>query len=180
MEENKIKPEDIEEISIKGQPAMLTPNRAGTEIKGFADTQFSHAYIFALVPYYGSKPGPDGQVPSTFNDPKIRGLMRKVKVGLHPKAAELIASRLKEGEAPRFPDTVAEITAGGRRFTAEVAVSKGAPANPITDQELEEKFRGNAQYSILRTDKCEKAIEMIYELERVDEIAKLFDPLTLE
>ena len=56
----------------------------------------------------------------------------------------------------------------------------GTPGNPFTEKELEAKFRNNASYSMLKSSKVDKLIEMIYELEKVDDISKVTMLLTVE
>ena len=177
--ENGIQPEEIEEILVRGDPLMLSPNRAQQEIQCQEDAQFSNAYLCALAPYYGCNPGPNWLLASTFKDPRIKNLMGKVRVTVHPMAEELIASRVKAGRLPIFFNVIVEISARGKKFTAEISAPKGSPSNPMTDQELEEKFRNNASYSMLRSEKVDKALNMIYDLDNVENVADLFKMLTM-
>ena len=66
-----------------------------------------------------------------------------------------------------------EIIAKGKEFTTEVTAAKGSSANPMTDEELKEKFRDNAYYSALARDKVERLIEAIYELDKDDNMAQV-------
>jgi 2-methylcitrate dehydratase PrpD len=178
MEENKIEPDDIEEIIARGTPYLLYPCRSGTELRQSLDTQFVNAYIFALAVYQGRKPGPDWQSAATAKDARISKLMKKVRVQLHPRAGELMRNLIKAGKEPSFRDTIVEVTAKGKKFTAEVKYSKDSPANPMTDNELKEKFRNNAYYSSLRASKVDKIIEMINDLEKITNITELTQLLT--
>ncbi len=181
MQKNAVKPEDIETITIKGDSFMLTPNRMATEVKSFADTQFSDFYIAAIAAYYGRKPGPSWQLPTNFNDPKITNLMKKVQVTTHPRADAILADKVKkEGTASTFRNTIVEITAGGKKFCAEVEVPTGSPSKPLSDAELEHKFRDNAGYSALKTDKVERAIEAIHDLDRIKDMTQLMKLLTIQ
>lgn len=173
MQEHGIKPEEIEEILVKNDPELLTARRVGMDVRSFGDAQFRNTLIFALAAYYGDTPGPAWQLPATINDPKIRALMEKVKVEVHPRASELLAKQMKTSSGTFFADTIAEITAKGRKFTTEVSVHKGKPENPMTEAELVEKFRNNASYSMLKSSRVEEVIQMISALEEVDDIAKL-------
>lgn len=180
MQENGITPEEIDEITIKADPILLTPSRAQTEIKSFADTQYANAYIAAMAVYYGKQPGPAWQFATTFNDPKIEAFMKKVKTAVHPKAEGAISNAAKSGRMTFFFGTSVEVTARGRKFVVEMDSPKGSKANPMTDEELIEKFKNNAGYSHLRSDKIEKVTEMIYHLEETDDIAKLMKLLAIE
>ena len=107
-------------------------------------------------------------------------LMKKVKVALHPQADKIVATKFKAGLGPNFHDNIVEITAKGRTFSTEVSVPKGHYTRPLTDEELKEKFRNNAGYSLIRTDKIEQAIELIYDLEKLGNIKELTKMLTTE
>lgn len=178
MEENEIQPEDVEAIVVETDPFQLTPNRMGTEICSFEDTQFSNAYLYALAVYHGRKPSPAWQLPSTFRDPGITKLMKNVQVRPHPKAEELIINRLKSGEHPIFRQVTVEVIAKRRKYKMEMTLPKGSPAKPLTEDELKEKFRNNASYSALRTEKAEKAIEVLCALEELEDITRLTNLLT--
>ena len=62
---------------------------------------------------------------------------------------------------------------------AKVEEARGSPSNPLTNEELIEKFRDNAGYCALGSDKVEKAIETIYRLEKIDDIKELTALLTV-
>jgi 2-methylcitrate dehydratase PrpD len=174
MKENQIRPEEIEEIVVRADPLLQTPNRKITTIESFADMQFSNAYIFALAAYYGDRPSPAWLMPSIFSDPKVEALSKKVRVEVHPRTEELMTNKIKMGKLPVFWDTIVEIMAkGGRKFTIEISAPKGNPANPMTEIELMEKFRTNASYSVLPSSRVNDIIRIINALEEVNDILEL-------
>lgn len=178
VQQNKIKPEDIEAISVKGNHVLVEPNKSLPGVTSFSDTQFLMSYIAAVAVYHGHRPDPNWQMPSTFNDPKLKELMKRVKVALHPRADKIVSDRLKAGQNPNFHDAIVEITAKGKTFSKEVLEPKGFYTRLLSDGELKEKFRNNAGYSLIRSDKVERAIEMIYDLEKVGNIKELTTLLT--
>lgn len=159
--ENEIEPEDIESILVLGDPYLLAPIRAGVEVKSFADTQFCNAYIFAVAAYHGRQPGPEWQLPSIYEDQKIRDLMKKVKVGIHPKVTELQESAFKAVGIRSVTDVVVELTAKGRKFVRQLPSSR----NAITDEDLKKKFRNNCSFSRLNGGNAENLINVIDNLE---------------
>jgi 2-methylcitrate dehydratase PrpD len=187
MDQHGIKPEDIEEIVVKADSFLLTPDRAGTYVRSFADVQFVNSYIFAIGAYYGRSPSPAWQMPAIYNNPKVKTLAGKVKVELHPRTDEFTMGNLKSGGWPHFSDTIVEITAKGRKFSTEVLPAEGTSklfqfeatsprgnrANPRLKEDLIDKFRNNAAYSALSTGKIEHIIEMVENLEELDDINKL-------
>ena len=100
-------------------------------------------------------------------------MMQRVKVEVHPRAEELITNRVKEGILPTFWDVIVELVAKGKKFTAEVSTIKGSASDPLTDDELNKKFRENAAFSILPVDNIELFIHAIYNLEEIDNVSKL-------
>jgi len=66
IRENGLKQEEIKEIVVKGDPYLQTPNRMITNVTGFADMQFSNAYIFAAAVLHGDKPSPSWMLPTTY------------------------------------------------------------------------------------------------------------------
>ncbi|MFC1971562.1 MmgE/PrpD family protein [Chloroflexota bacterium] len=179
IQQNEINPKDIEAISIKGDPVLVEPNKAGTDVKSFSDTQFRMSYLAAVAVYLGRKPDPNWQSPSVYNDPEIRELMKKITFALHPRVDELIARNFQAGLGPNFHDNIVGMTAKGKLFSIEVSVPRGHYTKPLTDDELKEKFRNNACYSMIRTDKVERAIEVIDNLESVANINELTALLTI-
>ncbi|MFC1970427.1 MmgE/PrpD family protein [Chloroflexota bacterium] len=178
--EHEIRPEEIDAIRVKGDALLLSPNRAGMEIQSFADVQFSNAYIFAIGAYHGRSPSAAWQMPTIYDSPEVKALAKKVKVEVHPQAEELISSRLKAGKRPNFWNTIVEITAGESKFSTEVISPKGTQDNPVMEEELVEKFRNNACYSMLSTGKTEEIIEIVKKLEEVDDITKLTRLITVD
>lgn len=174
VKENHIDPEAIEEITVKGDPLMQTPNRMGVEIESFADAQFFIRFNFALAPFYGDRPGPAWQMPEVYNDPRIKRLVEKVKLEVHPEYDEYVTNAIKKGIVPITWSAIVELTAGGKRYTKEMKAPRGSKDYPATKDELRDKFRTNASYSMIKTGKTEAVIEMIDHLDNLDDVGKLF------
>ncbi|MBI4331714.1 MAG: MmgE/PrpD family protein [Chloroflexi bacterium] len=172
MRESGIEAEAIQQVLVQGAPALLCPCRAGTDIREPIDTQFINAYVFAVAAYHGRRPSPEWQAPATVSDPRISELMTKVRVELYPGSEELTAMSIK-AKQPAFRNTLVEITAGGRKFTAQVEHSKGSPQNPMTDEELKDKFRNNARCALGQDSLVEEIIDMIDNLENVPDVTQL-------
>lgn len=174
MKDNGINPDDVEQVSVKVSPTVLTPNRKGMDLRSNEDVQFRNVYIFALAVYYGRNPGPAWQLPSVFNDTKIKSLAEHVFIEPHPRSKELFAGKIKTGGwSIHFNDVIVEITAKGKKFFTELSGSTGPHQNPMTDAEIIEKFRNNASYSLLKSSKVEEIIHMVNDLEKVDDTTKL-------
>lgn len=79
---------------------------------------------------------PDSFGPDRLRDPAIRALMARVEV---VEDAEL--TRRHAGDIPLWPSVVGIELADGRRSRQEAGPPKGHPFNPLSDAELEAKFR---------------------------------------
>lgn len=179
VKEHEIKPEHIEEIVVKGDPLMQTPNRMSTEVNSFADAQFFIRFNFALAPFYGDSPGPAWQMPGVFNDPRINALVNKIKLEVHPQFDDYVTETIKKGVVPILWSAIVEVAANGKRYTAEMKAPRGSKDYPATKEELVGKFKTNASYSLIKTSKAEEVIEMVDHLDEIDDVCKLFALLAL-
>jgi len=177
--EHDIKPEDIEKIVVKGGPLMQMPNRSGIVVTNFADAQFFIRYNFALAVFYGDQPSPAWQMPSTFRDPRITDLVKKVELDVHPNFDEVATEKIKQGKIPVMLGAIVEIRAKGKDYTTEVSAPKGSKEDPFEEKDFIEKFRANASYSMLKTSKTEKVVEMVLHLDEIDDIGKVFELMAL-
>jgi 2-methylcitrate dehydratase PrpD len=178
LKEQGIKPEEIETLVVKSDPFIQTPNRMMSEVKSFADMQYSNVNIFAVAAYYGDRPSPAWQTPVIYNDPKVRALAKKVRIESYPGAETLIADALKM-EKPLALNTIVEIEARGRTYTVEVSTPKGRPANPLVESEILEKFKMNVSFSKLPGQRVPEIVKTILGLEGLDDVTQLTRLLTV-
>jgi 2-methylcitrate dehydratase len=68
------------------------------------------------------------------------------------------------------------ITIGGETFEKYVEIPRGDPRNPLSDREIEDKFRNQALYS-LEEDEVEEAMRTIYDFENLDSVSDLMSLL---
>jgi len=102
--------------------------------------------------------------PERLNDPTVRSLMPKVKV-------------LVDDEMTRvFPEVIRTkveiVTHDGQVRAADIINPKGHDANPLSDDEVQSKFRLAAQR--LGGDRCDRIISWIESMESADSIGELF------
>lgn len=186
MEEQKLKPDEIDGVTARVQPLAMNmpPIAKPSLIPSISDLslQFNIPYLISVVAL-GIKPGPEWYSPDRLADPKLRELMRKVKVEADPEAIEVVPRALREESIKRIRKCPGSITifARGKKFDAHTEYARGDPwlaEFKMSDEQLKEKFR-SFTYNILSTAKIEKAIESIFELEKIDNIAKLGELLAL-
>jgi 2-methylcitrate dehydratase PrpD len=174
-----IRSEDIEEIAVWGDRLMQTPNRMGVEVNTFADAQFFIRFNFALAAVYGDRPSPAWQMPSIYDDGRIKDLIAKVRLEVHPKYDDYVRASIKTGIVPVLWSAIVEISAAGKKYSLEMKAPRGSQDYPATNEELIQKFRTNASYSAIKTSKVTEAVEMLAHLEDVDDVDKLFTLLAI-
>jgi 2-methylcitrate dehydratase len=96
-----------------------------------------------------------------WSNPRLLSLVQKVKVSVSEEANR---------RAPEaMLSTVEVVTASGERATSEVAYHRGHYKNPMSDQEIEAKFRSLA-YDLLTPSQTEALLERLWNLETVNDI----------
>ncbi len=128
------------------------------------------------IPYLVAAAFQDGEVtPATFalsriQDPALRPLIQKLTVVEEPDFTR---------RYPAESCTRVEVkTTDGRRLVAETSHPKGHYRNPLTDGEVEAKFRGLASGS-LGEAACGRVLQEVWNLENAATLDKLFDSLVI-
>ncbi len=102
-------------------------------------------------------------------DPTIRAQLNKVEVVADPEIEALF---------PELQRAIVKIVAtDGREFTKQIDYPKGDPRNPLTDQEIEEKFEALAG-PVLSNERRERIRAAVWDLDRLDSISELMQLLT--
>lgn len=182
IEENDIKAEEIDKIVIKGS-LMYHPIFQVVQPQNPINMMFSVAHVFANAAF--RTPLMEWQDPAKAKDPKMVEFRSKVSIELEGlNALEVVAEQLAKGRphnASKIPTQVV-VTARGKTFSETVEYAKGTPNLPMSDEELKEKFRINAAVVMNRSkkgkEKIEKAIELIYDLEKVGDITEIIKLLS--
>lgn len=152
-----LKPEDVAAVHIQVHPYSFGEIDY-PEPKSGLESKFSsgHAAAVAIAERAGGiVQFSDAKV----DDPTLVTLRRKVTVSANP------------GFQPR--QVVATVcTTGGREFSHEVLYVKGSPRNPLTQEELEAKFRANASLA-LPAKQVERLLKMLRTLDEVDDVGEV-------
>src|SRR5260370_24398416 len=90
-------------------------------------------------------------------DPTIRAQLKKVEVVADPEIEKVF---------PALQRVIVNITTtGGRKFSKQMDYPKGDPRNPLSDAEIEEKFRALAE-GALSAEAEDKLIYAVLHLEK--------------
>ena len=162
---NDLHPDQVEKIQIRSlaraADILSDPSKYDPQTKETADHSLPYVIAAALV---------DRQVtPMQFTmekimDEKIRAQLRKVEVVADPEIEKVF---------PALQRVIVNIdTTDGRSFSKQLDYPKGDPRNPLTDQEVEEKFAALAE-GVLSSGAQKRVKDAVWNLERLDSVSKL-------
>jgi 2-methylcitrate dehydratase len=123
----------------------------------------SMPYTTAVALMYGTVE-PRHFSPECWQDPKLMALVEKVKVSVSEEANR---------RAPEAMLSIVEIvTSGGERLSAEVPYHRGHYKNPMSDQEIEAKFRRLAA-EWLTSRQIDVLLDRLWSLDQVPDIGEV-------
>jgi 2-methylcitrate dehydratase len=165
VKKNDLHPDHVEKIQIRSlaraADILSDPSKYDPRTKETADHSLPYVIAAALV---------DRQVtPAQFEmskimDPTIRAQLKKVEVVADPEIEKVF---------PALQRVVVNITTtDGRSFSEQLDYPKGDPRNPLTDQEIEEKFNALAD-GVLSPTAQKKLKDAIWNLEKLNSVSKL-------
>jgi 2-methylcitrate dehydratase len=160
VKENNLKPEDIDSVRIKASPreAIHTTTPAKKWPRNGESADHSAFYGNALAIKERTF-GPESFDHWKFTDPVVLDLIEKMTVESDPTL-------------PRRGGGSIIITKDGRRFEKIVARPHGVDDDPLSDKELEDKFRDMAAQRMGKAQ-VKNIIETVWNVEKLDNMRKL-------
>jgi len=176
LEKHPISPDEVEEVNARiyvtgasfvDDPEPWLPDRAGY------GTRYSAQFNLAVA-ILEDKKGIQSllnhsNVRKKINDPAIRKFMKKVKV---------IPDSDLDKVYPKARAAFVEIKTIEETYSERVDFPKGEIENPLTQNELEEKFMILAKNALLKRNVIEKALKMINSIEELKDIKNLLKLFT--
>src|SRR5215831_14101802 len=165
VKDNDLRPDQVAKIQIRSlaraADILSDPSKYDPHTKETADHSLPYVIAAALV---------DRQVtPAQFESPKImdpaiRAQLRKVEVIADPEIEKVF---------PALQRVIVNITTSdGRTLSKQLDYPKGDPRNPLSDQEIEEKFAALAE-GVLSAKAQKKLKDAIWNLEKAGSVSKL-------
>ena len=127
-EKHKLQGDDIASVTIAGSEKMVSHHNI-PEPQDMTMAQYSAPFNVALS-FYRNPRDPSAFSEESRNDPKIRALCRNVKVEL----------RKETGKDNPLASRVSVKLKDGREFTQELPYFPGMPQQPLTHDQLRDKF----------------------------------------
>jgi 2-methylcitrate dehydratase PrpD len=163
IHKNDIKPEQVRRVSVgtnHNMPNALIHHRPKNELQA----KFSMEFCMAIL-LIERKGGLEQFTDAVVRRPDVQAMIEKVSFGVHPDA-----------EAAGFDKmtTIIEVElTDGRVIKGRADFGKGSPANPMTDDELAEKFRQCAEWGKLPKDRIATVLDMLWHIETLKDVNAL-------
>jgi 2-methylcitrate dehydratase PrpD len=165
IEQHGLKPEDIAAIEVGTSSQAMKNIQTIKAPRDIMDAQYSLVYGLAVRLFRGGNKFRDYRE-EDLNDPRFLELSRKVTIKLDPVCDE---ERLRLNNRSAV---VTVVTTDGRRLEKRVQFSKGHPKNPITNDELNTKFRDAAE-PLLGAQKAKQIAEAVWNIEQSKDVSSL-------
>jgi len=162
---NDLHPDQVAKIQIRSlaraADILSDPSKYDPHTKETADHSLPYVIAAALVERQVT---PGQFTMEKIMDPKIREQLKKVEVVADPEIEKVF---------PAFQRVIVHIdTTDGRSFNKQLDYPKGDPRNPLTDQEVEEKFAALAD-GVLSDGAQKRVKDAIWNLERAGSVSEL-------
>ncbi len=161
--EHDIRPAHVKKVAVgvnRQNINALIHNRPTNELQAKFSMQFCMA-ILLLRRRAGLAEFTDEVV----NRSDVKALIDKIDYRVHPEA---------EAAGYEKMTTIIDIElTDGRKISGRADFGKGSPANPMSDDELADKFRECAAWGKLPKASAEKVIKLVFSLEKLKSIGEL-------
>lgn len=106
------------------------------------------------------------------NRPDVQAMIKKVQFGVHPEAEAAGYDKMT---------TIIEIAMkDGRKISGRSDFGKGSPADPMSYEEVADKFHECAAFSRWASAKAERVVETVWRLEGLADVRELTGLLSQE
>ena len=158
-----IKPAQVKRVRVgtnHNMPNALIHHQPRNELQA----KFSMEFCMAIL-LLERRAGLGEFTDEVVNRPDVQAMLAKVDFAVHPEA-----------EAAGFDKmtTIIEIElTDGRVIKGQADFGKGSPANPMSDEELAEKFRQCASWGHLKKDAIEEILKLLWKIEDLRDVNDL-------
>jgi 2-methylcitrate dehydratase PrpD len=172
VKENGLAEQDIEKIIVSvlkaGKALVSEPREIKLNPKNIVDAQFSMPFGAAMAVIY-RRAFLDQYCEENIVSPKVRALMQRVHCIENPDL---------EKEFPRkWPAEVEIVTRAGRSYRLRLEYPKGDPENPLSWEEIIEKFK-NLASAVISARQCDVIVARVRAIEEESDIMRFMDALT--
>jgi 2-methylcitrate dehydratase len=163
VQQHDIRPDDVAEVRIR-VTEHCNRRMGNPETRRVPQTKYTadhSSYYCTAVAIIDRAVGPEQFTEEKLHDPRVQALADKVFVEADPKLEAYIS-----------PGIVDITTTMGQKYHAEVMRPKGHPMNPLTDADLEHKFRSLA-CTYMDDAQMTEIIRTVNDLDKLDDVGTL-------
>jgi 2-methylcitrate dehydratase len=167
--EHDIKPDQVAEIRIT--TSKRCAEHTGDPVKKYPknkETADHSSYYLTAIAIVDRQIGPNQFTQEKYTDPRVLELIGKVVLQGDPSLDKARPAGISE-----------IITKDGKTYRLRVDYPRGHARNPMTDQEVVEKFKDMAAVYISE-ERMKRLVEAVFEMEKLDDIGKLLDLMVFE
>jgi 2-methylcitrate dehydratase PrpD len=168
IKQHDIRPGQVASVKVgtnQNMPNALIHHRPATELQA----KFSMEFCMAIL-LLERKGGLNEFTDEVVNRPDVQAMIQKVDFGVHPEAEAAGYDKMT---------TIIEINlTDGRHIGGRADFGKGSPSNPMSYDEVADKFRECATYSRWPRERAERVIALVKDLENLRDVRELTGLLT--
>ena len=161
--EHNIQPGDVEKVDVgtnHNMPNALIHHRPTDELQAKFSMEFCMAIL--LMERRGALPEFTDEV---VNSADVKNMISRINFGVHPEAEAAGYDKMT---------TIIDIhMKDGQVISGRADFGKGSPANPMSYDEVADKFRGCAEFAEWDKGKTEQIIETVRTLEQLKSVREL-------
>lgn len=167
MEENALSPDDVESVSLFAANNILHPIRfriAKSELEG----KFCMAFLLSAIILNGKAGKAEFTDEFVLSEP-VQAMQQRVETVFDPEIDAMGHDRIRS--------RVEVITKDGRKIERWADENyRGGPHNPLSDDELEGKFRDCAQ-GLIDDNSIQSLFDMVWKLDFQEDVTGIYDLL---
>jgi 2-methylcitrate dehydratase PrpD len=163
IRQNDIKPDQVVNVSVgtnQNMPNALIHHRPTTELQA----KFSMEFCMAIL-LLERRAGLAEFTDEVVNRPDVKAMIEKIDFGVHPDAEAAGYDKMRTIIDVKLTD--------GRVISGFADFGKGSPTNPMSDDELIEKYMGCANWAGLPRDEARETVDQVLSLERLGAVTDL-------
>jgi 2-methylcitrate dehydratase PrpD len=158
-----IRAEDVQEVRVGTNHSNVNTLIRHNPKTGL-EAKFSMEYSMAVLLVHG-KAGLEEYTDAVVNQPAIQDMIKRIVFYVDPEA---------EGAGFDKMTTIIKLTLkNGKVLTGRQDFGKGSPANPMSFDEVAEKFHGSADYAKWPKSKSTKIVDFVRALEQATDLREL-------
>ena len=160
---NDLKPADVERIDVgtnHNMPNALIHHRPQNEFQA----KFSMEFCIGVL-LVDRKAGLAEFTTERVTRPDVQKVIEQIRFHVHPEAEAAGYDKMT---------TIIDIFCkDGRKISGRADFGKGSPANPMSYEEVADKFRGCADFAKWPKEKSEQVIEIVANIEKLHDVSEL-------